>query len=65
MKKNDNKTCDHKYKIGKTIYCEVNHNDCGLCAERPKKCKSALLVESKKTTQLYYSFKYKKMVESK
>ena len=59
-----NQTCEYKYKIGCTVYCEIRHNDCAPCTEVVYRCKEAKPIDCRKTPQMYYSFKDKRLKES-
>lgn len=58
---NDNKTCEHKYKIGCTTYCEIFHDGYTTCTSPVHKCKDSKLVEPKQIKKKFYSFKEKKL----
>jgi hypothetical protein len=61
MKKN--KTCEFKYNIGCTTYCDIGHDGHSVCTDIPSRCKDAKLIDSRKTARRYYSFEKKQMVE--
>jgi len=59
-----NQTCEYKYKIGCTAYCEIRHNNCTPCTEVVSRCNEAKLIDSRKTPKMYYSFKDRSLKES-
>ena len=55
------KTCEHKYKIGNTVYCKIRVGDCSICSTTVSKCKYAAIIPNR-NNRAYYSIKHGEMV---
>lgn len=55
------KTCEHKYKIGNTVYCKIRVSDCSICSTPVSKCKYAVRIPNR-NNRAYYSIKHGEMV---